>query len=61
MFAAFGLASVDSPLMAQFGGVGAPIAAVKFKEPVASRVYQRDVNGKAEIPIVLDDSSRMPS
>ena len=28
---------------------------VKFKEPVASRVYQRDANGKAEIPIVLDD------
>ena len=23
---------------------------VKFKEPVASRVYQRDANGKAEIP-----------
>ena len=53
MFAAFGLASIDAPLKAQFGGQG---HAVKLKEPVASRVYQRDINGKAEIPVVLDDS-----
>jgi len=53
MFAAFGLASIDSPLCAQFGGAS---PGVKLKEPSASRVYQRDVNGKAEIPIVLDES-----
>ncbi len=57
MVAAFGIASVDSPASAQpvatrpTGG----LAAVKLKEPVASRVYQRDANGRAEIPIVLDD------
>jgi type 1 glutamine amidotransferase len=52
MFAAFALASIGSPLWAQVGG--SPHF-VKFKEPVASRVYQRDANGRAEIPIVLDD------
>jgi type 1 glutamine amidotransferase len=31
---------------------------VTLKEPVASRVYQRDLNGKATIPIVLEDSSK---
>jgi sialate O-acetylesterase len=31
---------------------------IKFKEPVESRVYQRDVNGRAEIPIVLDESQQ---
>ena len=31
-------------------------ASVKLKAPSAFRVYQRDVNGKADIPIVLDDS-----
>ncbi len=30
-------------------------APVKLKEPVASRVYQRDANGRAEIPIALED------
>jgi type 1 glutamine amidotransferase len=30
--------------------------AVKLKEPVEFRVYQRDANGKADIPIVLDES-----
>jgi type 1 glutamine amidotransferase len=53
MFAAFGLASIGSPTWAQRGL--APHR-IKFKEPVASRVYQRDANGKAEIPIVLDDN-----
>jgi type 1 glutamine amidotransferase len=53
MLAAFGLASTDAPLKAQFGS---PASAVKLKEPVASRVYQRDINGKAEIPVILDDS-----
>jgi sialate O-acetylesterase len=58
MLAAFGLASVDSPLLAQFGNPGGQPApsAIKLKEPVASRVYQRDINGRAEIPIVLDES-----
>ncbi len=49
--------------VAQFGGTGpgtsgavTPPLTVTLKEPVASRVYQRDLNGKAEIPIVLDDS-----
>jgi sialate O-acetylesterase len=29
---------------------------VKLKEPVAFRVYQRDLQGRAEIPVVLDTS-----
>ncbi|MHB1558029.1 MAG: sialate O-acetylesterase [Isosphaeraceae bacterium] len=29
-----------------------------IKEPVASRVYQRGINGRAEIPIVLDESAK---
>ncbi len=33
-------------------------AGSQFKEPVASRVYQRDINGRAEIPIVLDDAAK---
>ncbi len=32
--------------------------AVKLKEPVASRVYQRDANGRAEIPISLADNQK---
>jgi type 1 glutamine amidotransferase len=62
MVAAFGMASIDFPLLAQLGGSGgpgtgiqAPPSAVKLNEPLASRVYQRDVNGRAEIPIVLDE------
>src|ERR1700719_280587 len=58
-FAAFGLASIDAPLLAQFGGGGGGTSpSVKLKEPSSSRVYQRDVNGKAEIPIVLDESEK---
>ena len=53
VFAVFGIASIDAPLRAELGGQA---HAVKLKEPVASRVYQRDINGKAEIPVVLDDS-----
>jgi type 1 glutamine amidotransferase len=49
--AALGLAWVNSPLWAQ--SARGP-QAVKLKEPVASRVYQRDANGKGEIPIVVD-------
>ncbi len=65
MVAAFGMASINSPLFAQLGGSGGfrtgiqrPPSAVKLKEPLASRVYQRDVNGRAEIPIVLDESQK---
>jgi type 1 glutamine amidotransferase len=53
MIAAFGLASAGSSLRAQSGGMA---STVKLRQPVASRVYQRDGNGKAEIPIVLDES-----
>ena len=35
--------------------------AIKFKEPVASRVYQRDANGKADIPVVLDENLKPES
>jgi type 1 glutamine amidotransferase len=59
VFAAFVLATVDSPLMAQVvegRPYGAPPPAVKLNQPVASRVFQRDLNGKAEIPVALDDS-----
>src|ERR1700678_3055119 len=52
--AAVGLVSIGaSPVWAQSRN---PVRAIKIKEPVASRVYQRDANGKAEIPIVLDDN-----
>ncbi len=57
-----GMTANDSPLLAQLGGFqpgsGAPMpsTSVKLKEPVASRVYQRDANGRADIPIALDDS-----
>jgi sialate O-acetylesterase len=53
MVAAFGMASTGSPASAQVGTVG---HGVKLKEPVASRVYQRDINGQAEIPIILEES-----
>ena len=79
VFAAFALASVETPALAQqnaakvekTGGKGAggqpqgqrlgaftpsAASAIKLKEPVEFRVYQRDANGKADIPIVLDES-----
>jgi sialate O-acetylesterase len=55
----------QSPAIAQFGGLGGGNASavrgpsqlkVTLAEPTPSRVYQRDQNGKAEIPIVLDES-----
>jgi type 1 glutamine amidotransferase len=55
IFAAFGLASFGSRLQAQ---QGRQATVVKFTEPAVSRVYQRDVNGRAEIPIRLDESSK---
>jgi hypothetical protein len=75
-FAAFGLASINSPLLAQFGGGGAPpptpaapnhpsayptpglAAMVELKEPTDYRVYQRDANDKAEIPINLVEAQK---
>jgi sialate O-acetylesterase len=57
----------DSRAFAQFRGgtVIQPVPSataqtkrVVFKEPTASRVYQRDANGKAAIPLVLDDSEK---
>ena len=62
VFAALGQASSDSTVWAQIepGALrrDQPVAAiaVNLKEPTASRVYQRDANGTAEIPVVLDDS-----
>ncbi len=79
VFAVLGLASVETPALAQQGaakvektatkGVGgqpqgqrlgaftpAAAPAIKLKEPVEFRVYQRNANGKADIPFVLDDS-----
>src|SRR5579885_1499438 len=58
MVAAFGLASVDASSLAQSGNPAGRFAPrdLRLTEPVASRVYQRDINGRAEIPIVLDES-----
>ena len=42
----------------QFGGAGRHAASqdIKIKSPAASQVFQRDANGRAAIPIVLDES-----
>ena len=65
-----------SPSSAQFGGTGGrsrPGQACRchrktlsdtsgtLKEPTAFRVYQRDRNGRADIPIVLADASKSDS
>ena len=44
---------------AQFGGASDQKAApaVKLKEPVDGRIYQRGADGKADIPIVLDETA----
>ena len=56
MVAAFATASADSPSSAQTEVIqledGVKIS-FKLEQPVASQVYQRDANGRAEIPIVL--------
>ncbi len=52
MFAVLGIASAASPLQAQFAAAG---PGFKLKEPAASRVYQRNINGKADIPVALDE------
>jgi type 1 glutamine amidotransferase len=72
VFAVLGLASLETPAPAQQSpaaarkGVdsrqragalaSAPAATVKLNEPSEFRVYQRDINGKADIAIVLDPS-----
>ena len=65
-FAVVGLALAAPPAApAQFGGLGGqgqvggqhPAAqAIKIKSPVASQVFQRDANGRAVIPLALDES-----
>jgi type 1 glutamine amidotransferase len=72
VFAVLGLTSLEAPALAQqvpaaarTGSVerqragafaSTPATTVKLKEPSEFRVYQRDVNGKSDIAIVLDDS-----
>ncbi len=55
------LAFSSTALIASAQQIPIPGAAEKkslLKEPVASRVYQRGMNGRADIPIVLDESAR---
>jgi sialate O-acetylesterase len=54
MFAAFALASFDSPVNAQMG----MMQGGQTRAPVAAPVYQRDVNGKGEIPLNLDEKAK---
>ena len=69
VFAVLATASAATPALAQQAqkGTGAvarqgpslatrTAGAVRLKEPTEFRVYQRDQNGKADIPIVLDGS-----
>jgi sialate O-acetylesterase len=63
MVAAFAMASIAPAASAQTGGPvrlqnGRMVPVSMLTEPVASRVYQRDVNGHAEIPIVLAESDK---
>ena len=62
-----GLALAATPAsFAQFGGRGAappfqrpdaaPAQSVKIASPAPFQVFQRDASGRAEVPIVLDDS-----
>ncbi|MGA2701291.1 MAG: sialate O-acetylesterase [Isosphaeraceae bacterium] len=58
-FAVVGLALAAPPVaLAQFGGPTVVAQNIKIKSPVASQVFQRDVNGRAVIPIALDESSK---
>jgi sialate O-acetylesterase len=51
------VATRPAPVANQFGTVAAgPTQQSVLKEPTASRVYQRDANGKADIPLVPDDA-----
>jgi sialate O-acetylesterase len=42
----------------QFGGAPPAAPEIKVKSPVASQVFQRDANGRAAIPIQLDESAQ---
>jgi sialate O-acetylesterase len=64
--AALGLALPDRSF-GQYGGIGgvggqfgqkAAAQQVRTKSPVASQVFQRDANGRATIPVELDDSAK---
>ncbi len=56
-FAVVGLALAAPPVASgQFGGQSAVAQDIKIKAPAASQIFQRDVNGRAVIPIALDDS-----
>ncbi len=58
-FAVVGLALAAPPVApAQFGGPTVVAQNIKIKSPVASQVFQRDVNGRAVIPIALDESDK---
>ncbi|MGA9926236.1 MAG: hypothetical protein WBQ29_22760, partial [Isosphaeraceae bacterium] len=59
-FAVVGSALSTPPLApAQgFGGPSAVAQEIKIKSPVASQVFQRNVNGRAVIPLALDESAK---
>ena len=59
-FAVVGSALLTPPLApAQgFGGQSAVAQEIKIKSPVASQVFQHNVNGRAVIPLALDESAK---
>src|SRR5271157_1699025 len=58
-FAVVGLALAAPPVApAQFGGPTVVAQNIKIKSPMASQVFQRDVNGRAVIPVALDESDK---
>ena len=55
-FAVVGSALSTPPVaLAQFGGQSAVAQEIKIKSPVASQVFQRNVNGRTVIPVALDE------
>jgi len=58
-FAVVGLAlAVPRVAPAQFGGPPVLAQGIKIKSPVASQVFQRDVNDRAVIPLAFDESAK---
>ena len=58
-FAVVGLAlAAPRVAPAQFGGPPVVAQDIKIKSPVASQVFQRNVNGRAVIPLALDESAK---
>jgi sialate O-acetylesterase len=51
--AAIGMSSIGSPVRAQLGGM---TPGANLKQTVIAPVYQRDVNGKGEVPVGLDET-----